>query len=331
MAEIVTIGELLVDVMAETIGQSFSEPGRYLGPYPSGAPAIFADQAALLGIPTALIATIGEDDFGTMGLRRLHRDGVETRAIRRVPDATTGIAFVTYAPDGSRRFIFHMKDAAPGRLLESDLDPTLFADCRYFHIMGSSLFSAAMIRTIRRGMEIAAEAGAGLSFDPNIREPLLGQPGVAEAIREIAGRADILMPSEADLAFLCPGATIEAAIETLLGGGTKRIFLKLGAAGSLYADRARRIATPAFRVAEVDPTGAGDCTGATFLAGLLRDLPLAELLRRANAAGALAVAARGPMEGNSDAARLDAFMARADSSPDPADGTPDPPEPSPGA
>lgn len=322
MSEIVTIGELLVDVMAETVGQPFTTPGRYLGPYPSGAPAIFADQAALLGIPTALIATIGEDAFGTMGIERLRRDGVETRAIRRVPGATTGLAFVTYAADGSRSFIFHMADAAPAHLSEQDLDPALFADCRYFHIMGSSLFSAAMIRTIGRAIERAEQAGARLSFDPNIREPLLRQPGVAGAIHAIAGRAEILMPSEADLAFLCPGQAITAAIDTLLGRGIKRVFLKLGAAGSLYADATQRIATPAFPVREVDPTGAGDCTGATFLAGLLRDLPLAEALRRANAAGALAVSERGPMEGNSDAARLAAFIARADISPRPAGGTP---------
>jgi len=312
MPEIVTIGELLVEIMAETVGQSFAAPGRYLGPYPSGAPAIFADQAARLGIPTGLIATIGEDEFGTLALERLRRDGVETRAIRRVSGATTGTAFVTYAADGTRHFIFHLADAAPGRLAASDLDPTLFADCRTLHIMGSSLFSAGMIRTVDRAIVLAMEAGAQLSFDPNIRAPLLRQPGVAEAIRSIAARADILMPSEADLAFLCPGATIDAAIEGFLGQGTRCVFLKRGALGTLYADHARRITTPAFAVREVDPTGAGDCTGATFLAGLLRDLPLDEVLRRANAAGALAVGARGPMEGNSDAASLEAFIAHAD-------------------
>jgi fructokinase len=311
MPEIVTIGELLVEIMAETVGQSFAVPGRYLGPYPSGAPAIFADQAARLGIPTSLIATIGEDDFGTLALERLRRDGVETGAIRRVPGATTGTAFVTYAADGARHFIFHLADAAPGQLAASDLDPAMFAECRTLHIMGSSLFSPGIIRAVERAIALATEAGARLSFDPNIREPLLRQPGVAEAIRGIAARAEILMPSEADLAFLCPGTAIDTAIDGLLSQGTQCVFLKRGAGGTLYADRTQRIATPAFAVREIDPTGAGDCTGATFLAGLLRDLPLEAMLRRANAAGALAVGARGPMEGNSDAASLAAFITTA--------------------
>jgi fructokinase len=68
------------------------------------------------------------------------------------------------------------------------------------------------------------------------------------------------------------------------------------------------IEVPAFPVDEVDPTGAGDCAGATFIAGLLQGRPPAEAARRANAAGALAVTRRGPMEGNSTPSELDAFL-----------------------
>ena len=46
MSDVLTVGELLAEFMAERVGQTFSEPGNFLGPYPSGAPAIFADQVA---------------------------------------------------------------------------------------------------------------------------------------------------------------------------------------------------------------------------------------------------------------------------------------------
>ena len=42
---ILTIGEILVEVMATTVGQGFREPVDLIGPFPSGAPAIFIDQA----------------------------------------------------------------------------------------------------------------------------------------------------------------------------------------------------------------------------------------------------------------------------------------------
>jgi hypothetical protein len=41
MARIMTIGEILVEIMATERGQSFRAPGTLVGPFPSGAPAIF--------------------------------------------------------------------------------------------------------------------------------------------------------------------------------------------------------------------------------------------------------------------------------------------------
>jgi 5,10-methenyltetrahydromethanopterin hydrogenase len=39
MARIMTIGEILVEIMATGRGQSFRAPGTLVGPFPSGAPA----------------------------------------------------------------------------------------------------------------------------------------------------------------------------------------------------------------------------------------------------------------------------------------------------
>jgi len=50
-------------------------------------------------------------------------------------------------------------------------------------------------------------------------------------------------------------------------------------------------------VEAVDPTGAGDCFDAGFVAGLLEGLPLEEVGRLANACGALGATRKGPMEG----------------------------------
>jgi fructokinase len=311
VAHIVTVGEILVEMMATAPGQGFRQPGSFAGPYPSGAPAIFIDQAARMGASTAMIGCIGADDFGRCVMDRLTRNGVDVAAVRIVPDVATGVAFVAYRPDGGRSFIFHMGNSAAGRLTAADLLPGAFADCRVLHVMGSSLFSAEMGVVIRRAAALAHAAGARLSFDPNVRTELLNRPGNAELIAELAGRAHILLPSEADLAFLFPGRSPQDAARRLLDGPAECVFLKRGAAGSTYVDRTQSIDVAPFGVTEVDPTGAGDCAGATFVAGLLAGLPPLECARRANAAGALAVTKRGPMEGNSTTAQLDAFLAGA--------------------
>jgi fructokinase len=176
--------------------------------------------------------------------------------------------------------------------------------------MGSSLFSAQVAAAVRRGVELARAAGAKISFDPNIRKELLGLPEVAATIAQVLAVSDLVLPSEADLAHLCPGLTEDEAAARLLASGREMVLLKKGAAGSVFYGPSRRIATPAFPAEEVDPTGAGDCFGGTFVACLALGVPLERALRLANAAGALAVGRKGPMEGNSSMAELDAFLER---------------------
>lgn len=309
MAQVVTIGEILVEIMATRIGQTFLEPGLFAGPYPSGAPAIFADQAARAGATVAMIGCVGPDDFGTLNLNRLRASGVDVRAIRRVPGATTGSAFVAYKADGSRDFIFNIANSAAAALDAAQLEPELLAGASFFHVMGSSLFSPQIAAAVRRGVELARAAGAKVSFDPNIRKELLALPEVEETIAAVLEACDVLLPSEADLAHLCPGMGEEEAARSLLAGGREMVLVKKGAQGSVYFDRERRVATPAFPAEEVDPTGAGDCFGGTFVACLAQGVPLERALLLANAAGALAVGRKGPMEGNSTMTELEAALA----------------------
>ena len=106
--DILTIGEALVEVMRTDIDQPLDQPGPFSGPYPSGAPFIFAVQAARLGMKTGAIGSVGKDAFGDCLLNQLKVDGVVTDGVRQLPDQTTGIAFVSYQADGSRNFVFSL-------------------------------------------------------------------------------------------------------------------------------------------------------------------------------------------------------------------------------
>ena len=136
-----TIGEILVEIMATARGQSFRAPGTLVGPFPSGAPAIFIDQVGRLGRPAGIIGCVGNDDFGWLNIDRLRRDGVDTSAIALLDDAVTGSAFVTYTDTGERHFIFNIANSASGSLSASSITEPMLADCTWFHVMGSSLFS----------------------------------------------------------------------------------------------------------------------------------------------------------------------------------------------
>ena len=308
---IVAIGEVVVEIMAETRGDGFRAPLALSGPYPSGAPAIFIDQVAKLGHPAGLIAAVGDDDFGWLNIERLRRDGVDTSAVRVHPDHVTGSAFVRYRADGERDFVFNIRHSACGQTRVTAEAERLLSGCAHLHIMGSSLFSASVIDAARQAIRQVKARGGTISFDPNLRKEMLDGVGMRAALATMLRDCDLFMPSGAELTLLTEATTEEGAIAEILGLGVSAIVVKRGSQGASFHDRAQALHLPAFAVAEIDPTGAGDCFGATFVTCRQQDRSVADSLRYANASGALAVGRRGPMEGTSDFAALHALIAGA--------------------
>ena len=305
---IVAMGEILVEIMAETRGQGFREPLALRGPFPSGAPAIFIDQVGRLGHPAGLISCVGDDDFGAATVERLRSDGVDVRAVRVDPDRVTGSAFVRYRDAGERDFIFNIRDSASGSVRIDETARAMLDGCGHLHIVGSSLFSPALIDAAETAVGIVREAGGRVSFDPNVRREMLA-PAMRSALGRMLRTCDVFLPSGPELTLLTTARTEAGAIDELLSSGIEAIVVKRGAAGATYHDRERSVAIEAFAVTEIDPTGAGDCFGATFVVCRQRGLGVQESLRYAAASGALAVARQGPMEGASRLDALDAFIA----------------------
>jgi len=309
MKSILTIGEILVEIMATDRGDGFLEPMTLVGPFPSGAPAIFIDQAARFGQPAAMIGCVGDDDFGRVNLNRLRRDGVDVSAIRIDPEAVTGSAFVRYRPDGTRAFVYNIKQSAAGRITLDAAARAAIARSDHLHLMGTALFSPAIVAIVFEAAEAIKARGGTISFDPNLRPEMLRLPGLSEACEALFRRCDLYLPSGEELTLFTTAKGEEAAVAEILAGGVRAVVHKKGAAGATCFDPAGRVAQAAFAVDEIDPTGAGDCFGATFVSCWLRDMPPAESLVYAAAAGALAVTKQGPMEGAATRAEMDAFLA----------------------
>ncbi|MBE7220337.1 MAG: sugar kinase [Caulobacteraceae bacterium] len=309
MKSILTIGEILVEIMATDRGDGFLEPLALTGPYPSGAPAIFADQAARFGQPAAMIGCVGDDDFGRVNLDRLRRDGVDVSGIRIDPEAATGSAFVRYRPDGSRAFVFNIKHSASGRMALDAAARAVLARADHLHVMGTALVSPAIVAIVMEAAEAVKARGGTISFDPNLRPEILNLPGLREACETLFRRCDLYLPSGAELTLFTRAEDEAAAMAEILGHGITAIVHKRGDEGATYVDSATRIAQPGFAVEEVDPTGAGDSFGATFVSCWLRGWPPERSLAYAAASGALAVTKQGPMEGASSEAEIAAFLA----------------------
>ncbi|WP_428390610.1 tagatose kinase [Lichenicoccus sp.] len=308
---IATLGEIVVEIIAETPGVGFRAPQALVGPFPSGAPAIFIDQVARLGQPAGIIGCVGDDDFGRLNIDRLRADGVDVSAIEIVADHPTGSAFVRYREDGTRDFVFNIRHSAAGRTRITEAGRIVLAASRHLHVMGSSLFSPALIAAAQQAVAQVKAAGGSISFDPNLRREMLSSPDMLDAMASLLRACDLFLPSGAELTVMTEAKDETAAIREILGLGVGAVVVKRGAGGASYHDPAQTLHMAAFDAEEIDPTGAGDCFGATFVTCRLQGRGIADSLRFANASGARAVSVRGPMQGASSFAELEAIIGRA--------------------
>ncbi|MFT4182438.1 MAG: sugar kinase, partial [Rhizobium sp.] len=292
-----------------TTGFGFREPQTLIGPFPSGAPAIFIDQVARLGGAAGIIATVGADDFGAVNIERLKRDGVDTSAISISPDRPTGSAFVRYRDDGSRDFIFNIMHSAAGSVIRTPSAEALIAKAGHVHVMGSAFAIPGAYDVIHAAIGSVRSRGGSVSFDPNLRKELLGSENLRSQFDYMIENADLLLPSGEEL-FVAAGVDGEiAAIKALHARGVGEIVLKRGKEGATFFDESgSRVDFHGFEVDEVDPTGAGDAFGATYLTSRRQGLGPEASLERAAGAGAHNVTLRGPMTGLPDIDQLNLFL-----------------------
>ena len=299
MVDILTFGEALVEVMRTDIGQPLSEPNPFIGPFPSGAPFIFAVQAAQLGLSVNAIGTVGDDAFGQCQRDYMEEMGVQTHDIHISTDHTTGVAFVGYEADGSREFVFHFAHSAAGQLHPDMLHPEQFTNLRCIHISGSSLaIHDNALAMGMRAIQLAKEADAQISFDPNIREQLISLERAKEIYMPFLESADVFIPTTAELCLLMQTDDLQDAARRFTQDKVDTILIASnGEKGALVWNGDSFDVIPGFATHEVDPTGAGDCFNAGFLAAHLRGASNSEATRFANACAALSITIQGPMAG----------------------------------
>jgi len=310
--EVVSLGELLVEIMRKELDKPLYFPADFVGPFPSGAPAIFIDAVARLGCSAGFIGAIGNDDFGKCILDRFKRDGVDSTYVKVLDNHTTAVAFVTYFSDGSRKFLYHIPYAAAGELSPNDVVTDYLRSAKFLHLMGSSLsVNESSREACYKAMRLVKEGGGKVTFDPNLRPELLSIEKIREMCQPVLQVCDVVMPS-GDEARMLAGTegSADDACKELLQRGPSIVALKQGEKGSVIYTKDEKLIVPSFKVQELDPTGAGDCFGAGFVFGLLEGWDIEKIARFANAVGAMATTKKGPMEGAPTMEEVLEFMPR---------------------
>jgi fructokinase len=323
--DILTLGEFLIDMFPGKVGQCMGEVDSF-HPKPGGAPANVAVAARRLGADTAFIGKVGDDLFGHFLEGVLVEEEVETRGLRFDQEARTTMAIIAMPDENSAEFVFYRNPGADQRLRPDELDQELLQKAKAFHFGSLSLTDEPARSATHEAVRIARQAGALVSYDVNYRPSLWSDPHQAlEQAQLMLSKVDLLKVNEEEVVLLSEResvdpteiGTLEQAAIDLLKKGPKLVIITLGKDGSYFQTECGGKHVPAFKVETIDAIGCGDA----FVAGLLTQLvkvdkrldefgidKLGQVLRYANAVGALTALKRGVIPALPTAQQVNDFL-----------------------
>ena len=267
---------------------------------PGGKGSNAAVAAARQGARVALIARIGQDDFGRMGLALWQAEGIDSRHVVQAEGESSGVAQILVYDDGNNSIAVCPGAGAGLSAQHVEAAREILRDCRV--VMASCEVPLA---ATERAFQIAREAGAITLLNP---APALPLPDALLAL------TDLLTPNESEvrlLAGMAADAPVASAAQALLARGVAAVLVTLGAKGcELHRAGQVPYAIAGRSMAVLDTIGAGDTFTGALAAALARGDDLPQAMACANAAAALSVTGRGAIGGMPDLPQVRALMAQ---------------------
>lgn len=271
--DVLTVGELLVDMISEDYDDSF-ECDTYHKHF-GGSPSNIAMNARKLGIRSIVASAVGRDPLGRFLIKRLQEAGLRTDYVQQ-KDESTSMVLVSKSKASPIPVFYRGADY----LL--DYTPELEAALLGSGIIHFSCWPLSMSparQTIERLVDVARDNGILIGFDPNYH-PMIwpkGEDGVGY-VKSILARVDIVKPSEDDAQRLFGDDAPERQIDKFLELGAKLVILTLGKDGAIVSDGGDYVRFDTKAVEVVDTTGAGDAFWSGFYAAIVQGLTIREAL-----------------------------------------------------
>ena len=300
--DVLALGELLIDFTQNGL----SEQGNGLfEANPGGAPCNVLSMLNNLGKKTSFIGKVGNDQFGKTLKKALEELGIGTENLLMDNEVHTTLALVHTFADGDRDFSFYRNPGADMMLTVDELNLDLVRDTRIFHFGTLSMTHDGIRATTKKAVETAKEAGALISFDPNLREPLWDSlDNAKEQVRWGLGKCDVLKISDNEIQWLTGENDFTAGVKKIREEfPIPLILVSMGRDGSraYYGDHYVEVA-PFLQENTIETTGAGDTFCACVLNYVLEhdlealtDEQLKEMLTFANAAASIITTRKGAL------------------------------------
>ncbi|WP_432664285.1 ribokinase [Wukongibacter baidiensis] len=284
---ITVIGSLNMDLVTRVkvmprIGETLI--GKNYMQIPGGKGANQADAIAKLGSKVKMIGLVGDDGFGNDLISSLTEDGVDVSHIKKLKDATTGIAVIMVNDEGENSIV--VIPGANFELTPEHIDDSIEA------IKGSDIVVTQLetpVDTVRYALKRAKELG---------KYTILNPAPAAKLDDELISYIDLLTPNETELEVLS-GVKIETESDILAGArvlmnkGVKELIVTMGEKGALYVNDKENNVYPAHKVEPVDTTAAGDSFTGGIAVALSEGKSMEEAIKFATKVGAITVTREG--------------------------------------
>lgn len=305
--DVITIGRASVDLYGQQIGTRLEDIGSFAKSV-GGCPTNISVGTARLGLKSALITRVGNEQMGRFIREQLAREGVETRGIATDKDRLTALVLLSVEAEGVSPMIFYRSDCADMALDESNIDEALIASSRSIVVTGTHFSRPAAEAAQKKAIRLAKAHGGKVAFDIDYRPNLWGLAGheegfsryvasehVSEKYKSVLPDCDLIVGTEEEVLIASGEADLLTALRTIRGLSSATIVLKRGPMGCIVYDGAipdnleDGIVGKGFPIEVYNVLGAGDAFMSGWLRGWLRGESHATSATWANACGAFAV------------------------------------------
>ncbi|MEI2299935.1 bifunctional 5-dehydro-2-deoxygluconokinase/5-dehydro-2-deoxyphosphogluconate aldolase [Ensifer sp. MJa1] len=305
--DLITIGRASVDLYGQQIGTRLEDVSSFAKSV-GGCPCNISVGTARLGLKSALLTRVGNEQMGRFIREQLTREGVETRGIVTDPERLTALAILAVENDKSFPLLFYRDNCADNALCEDDVSEEFIRSARAILVSGTHFSKPNTDAAQRKAIRIAKESGAKIVFDIDYRPNLWGLAGhdagesryiasdrVSAHLKTVLADCDLIVGTEEEVLIASGESDLLQALKTIRSLSKATIVLKRGPMGCIVYDGPISdnledgIVGKGFPIEVYNVLGAGDAFMSGFLRGWLRDEPHATSATWANACGAFAV------------------------------------------
>lgn len=305
--DVITIGRASVDLYGQQIGTRLEDVTSFAKSV-GGCPANIAIGTARLGLKSALVTRVGNDQMGRFIVEQLCREGVETKGMIVDDKHLTALAILGIKNDHEFPLLFYRDHCADMALNIDDISEEFILRSRSILVSGTHFSKPNVELAQKKAIEIAKKHNIKVIFDIDYRPNLWGLAGlsageeryiassdVSKKLMDILQYCDLIIGTEEEILIASGESELLPALKTMRALSSAVIVLKRGPMGCIVYDGAigdqleQGIIGKGFPIEVYNVLGAGDSFMSGFLAGWLRDEPLATCATYANACGAFAV------------------------------------------